>query len=153
MDAARQIENLLYRYAELIDAGDFEGLAALFSEAEIYAPAHDTVFRGADQVAAMYRASTRLYADTGTPKTRHIISNAIIEFAEQAGQATARSCYTVMQATDALPLQAIISGRYHDRFQASAQGWQFARREMHVDLIGDLSQHLLFDLQEQGNGT
>ena len=148
MDDARQIENLLYRYAELIDSGDFNALAGLFRRGEIYAPAHGTVFRGADEVEAMYRSSTRLYPDTGTPKTRHIISNAIIDVDESAASATARACYTVFQATDSLPLQAIISGRYHDQFKQSGEGWHFVRRKMYVDLLGDLSQHLLFDLQE-----
>ena len=50
MDAAREIENLLYRYAELIDRGDFKSLAQLFRQGEIYAPAHNTVFRGVDEV-------------------------------------------------------------------------------------------------------
>ena len=57
MDAAREIENLLYRYAELIDRGDFKSLAQLFRQGEIYAPAHNTVFRGVDEVEAMYRLS------------------------------------------------------------------------------------------------
>ena len=147
MDAEREIENLLYRYAELIDRGDFKSLAQLFCQGEIYAPAHNTVFRGVDEVEAMYRSSTRLYSDTGTPKTRHVISNAIIEVDAEANIASSRACYTVFQATDALPLQAIISGRYHDQFKQSDEGWHFVRREMHVDLLGDLSQHLLFDLQ------
>ncbi len=146
MDDARAIENLLYRYAELIDGGDFAGIGHLFREAEIHAPAHNSVVKGAEQVSAMYRESARLYADSGTPKTRHLISNAIIEVAADGASAEARSCYTVLQATEALPLQAIISGRYRDQLRKCDGDWQFARREMHVDLVGDLSQHLLFSL-------
>lgn len=153
MDAAREIENLLYRYAELIDGGDFSGLAELFSQAEIHAPAHDGVFRGAAEIEAMYRHSTRLYPDTGTPKTRHVISNAIIEVDETAASARSRACYTVFQATDRLPLQAIISGRYHDTFQRVDGRWHFRRREMHVDLLGDLSQHLLFNLSGDADAS
>ncbi len=146
MDDARAIENLLYRYAELIDAGDFAGIADLFRDAEIHAPAHNSVVKGAEQVLAMYRQSTRLYADSGTPNTRHLISNAIIEVAADGVSAEARSYYTVLQATEALPLRAIISGRYCDQLRKCDGDWQFVRREMHVDLIGDLSQHLLFQL-------
>ena len=36
MDSARAIENLLYTYAERIDAGDFDGVAALFEHATVH---------------------------------------------------------------------------------------------------------------------
>ena len=50
-----------------------------------------------------------------------------------------------MQATPGFPLQTIISGHYHDRFEKHEGQWRFARREMYPELFGDLSQHLLFD--------
>jgi hypothetical protein len=34
-DSAREIENLLHRYAELIDGGDLDGVAALFAHGRI----------------------------------------------------------------------------------------------------------------------
>ena len=34
-DAAREIENLVYTYAERIDAGDLDGVAALFAKGRI----------------------------------------------------------------------------------------------------------------------
>jgi len=37
MDSARQIEDLLYTYAERIDAGDLDGVAALFEHGRICA--------------------------------------------------------------------------------------------------------------------
>ena len=43
-------------------------------------------------------------------------------------------------------MQPIISGRYRDELRKREGVWQFSRREMHVDLVGDLSQHLLFEL-------
>ena len=64
---------------------------------------------------------------------------------EQAGdEATARSVYTVIQATESLPLQPIISGRYHDSFKRTDNGWQFAERQIFIDLMGDCSAHLLY---------
>jgi hypothetical protein len=92
----------------------------------------------------MYAMSTRLYEDDGTPKTKHITTNPIIEVDEDAGSATCRSYYGVVQATPALPLQPIIAGRYHDTFQVIDGAWWFATRTMFVDLMGDLSQHLLW---------
>jgi len=43
-------------------------------------------------------------------------------------------------------LQPIIVGRYHDTFRQIDGEWQFARRHLFTDLIGDLSNHLLHDL-------
>ncbi len=60
---------------------------------------------------------------------------------------TARSAYVVFQATDGLPLQPIVSGRYLDRFAGTAEGWAFTERTITVDLVGDLSHHLAFPLR------
>lgn len=144
VDSVRRIENLLYTYAELIDAGDLDGLADLFAHGRIQA-APDTVVEGRDAVRALYESSTRLL-DDGTPKTKHITTNAIIEVDEEADAATSRSYYTVTQATDELPLQPIITGRYHDTFRRIDGVWWFDTREMLVDQVGDLSHHLKFEL-------
>ena len=79
IDDYRAIENLLYRYAECIDDGDLDALADLFSRGCINAEAMREPATGASEVLAMYHASTRLYADNGTPHTQHIVSNPIIE--------------------------------------------------------------------------
>ena len=148
MDAAREIENLLYTYAERIDAGDFEGVADLFAHGRILAAADappEGTFAGRDRVLALYRGSTRLHAD-GTPHARHLTTNAIIEVDEPAGTGAARTSYTVLQQTGDQPLQPIITGRYHDTFQRLEGRWWFDTRIMLVDLVGDLSRHLLIDL-------
>jgi len=144
MEASRQIENLIYRYAELIDHGDLDGLANLFRDAEIVSSAHNTRLAGFDEVLKLYQQSCRLHEPTGTPLTKHLTTNVIVELDENGTKASARSYYTVLQATNSLPLQPIISGRYHDRFRKVDAGWQFASREMFVDLIGDCSNHLLY---------
>jgi 3-phenylpropionate/cinnamic acid dioxygenase small subunit len=148
-DAAREIENLLYTYAERIDAGDFEGVADLFAHGRIWGspePTPEQVIEGRDAVLALYRGTTRIHPD-GTPRTRHLTHNAIIEVHEGGERAEARSCYTVLQKTDDAPLQPIIAGRYHDTFQRIDGRWWFDTRIMRVDLVGDLSRHLLFELR------
>jgi 3-phenylpropionate/cinnamic acid dioxygenase small subunit len=145
-DSARLVENLLYTYAERIDAGDLDGVAELFTHGRIHGVEDgppETVFEGRDAVRRLYGATTRIHAD-GTPRTRHVTTNAIIEVDEHAGTATSRSTYVVLQATDELPLQAIITGRYRDTFHRLDGTWWFDTRVMHVDQTGDLSQHLLF---------
>lgn len=146
MDSSRQIENLLYRYAELIDGGDFAAIGQLFARGKILDGDDNLLAEGADAVQALYVASTRIYPETGTPLTKHITTNAIIEVDEAGGVASARTYYTVLQQTPTLPLQPIITGRYHDTFGQDQQGWHFTQRKMIVDQPGDLSQHLLISL-------
>lgn len=145
IDDARQIENLLYTYAEYIDLGNFEGIAELFRHAVITSPAGGET-QGYDEVLAMYQNSTRLYPDTGTPHTKHVTSNPIIEV--DGDKASCRSYFTVLQSLPDLALQPIISGRYHDEFEKVDGNWHFSQRMMLPELFGDLSQHLLFDTSE-----
>ncbi len=146
-DNARQIENLLYTYAERIDAGDLEGVASLFEHGRIQAApdSPNAVFEGQEAVLGMYEAATRIY-DDGTPRTKHTTTNAIIELDDAAGTAASRANFTVTQATDQLPLQVIITGRYHDTFRLVDGQWWFDTRIMLIDQTGDLSHHLLYEL-------
>ena len=146
MSAVRNaIENLLYIYAERIDNGDFDGVAELFTRAEITMQGTELVRRGRDEIREMYALSARIYEDDGTPKTRHVTTNVIVEVDEASGTAASRSYYTVFQQTPELPLQPIIAGRYHDRFACEDGRWYFTSRCIICDLIGDMSQHMLFD--------
>ena len=144
MDDYRAIENLMYRYAFLLDDGDLTGVAELFRQGEIVAPASDSVVKGYDAVLQMYQQSTRLF-ECGTPRTKHLITNTHIEVT--GNQAKARAYFTVVQASSGQPLQVIISGYYRDQFTRVDGEWCFTRREMHPDLFGDLSHHLLFDAE------
>ncbi|MDP6977179.1 MAG: nuclear transport factor 2 family protein [Myxococcota bacterium] len=141
----REIENLLYTYAERIDLGDFEGVADLFEHAAITTPDAEPGPGGRQAALEIYQRSTRLYED-GTPKTKHVTTNVLIEVDEAAQTAAARSYFTVFQRLDDFPLQPIIAGRYHDRFERVEGQWRFAERMMLPELLGDLSRHLLFDL-------
>src|SRR5439155_16134873 len=62
------IANLVYRYAELIDAGDFDAVGELFADATISAVGSDVQWRGEQEIREMYVNSTRRY-DDGTPRT------------------------------------------------------------------------------------
>lgn len=79
----------------------------------------------------------------GTPRTKHVVTNPIIEIDEKANEATSRSYYTVLQATEGIPLQVIAAGRYHDRFTRIDGRWYFTYRDYTLlDLRGKLSGHL-----------
>ena len=134
------IEALIYGYAERIDAGDLAGVAALFDGA-VYRSDRGGRYEGSAAVAEVLTRLVTLHAD-GTPRTKHVTTNVIVEIDEAAGTATARSYFTVFQQTAAVPLQAIVAGRYHDRFARAAGGWRFTERLIYMDLVGDLHDHL-----------
>jgi len=115
-------------------------VADLFRNAIVDTPGVEGV-TGRDAVLAMYRSTVRLH-DDGTPRTRHVTTNVRVTVDEQTGTAAARSSYLVVQAADGLPLQPVVVGRYDDRFALVDGDWEFRRRTMHVDLVGDLSHHL-----------
>ena len=144
-EAHEAIRNLLGLYCERMDAGDWDGLGDLFADAVLVDEHGAEAARGREGVRAMY-AATRTY--DGSPRTRHLTTNTVIEVDDGAGTATARSAYVVLQATDALPLQPIITGRYRDRFARGADGaWRFVERSFSVDLLGDLSHHLPYEVR------
>lgn len=146
-DAAIAIPNLLYLYADYIDAGDFTSAARLFSDGAIVSGEHRVV--GEQAIADLWRGWVRLYED-GTPRTRHLVTNPIITLAADGETAACRSQWTVLQATADLPLQAIASGRYEDQFRRIGGQWRFTeRRYARVDLIGDMRAHLTKPLTDK----
>src|SRR3954470_7002326 len=112
-EAHEAIRNLLGRYCELIDAGDFDGLCDLFADAVLADDRGTELARGRDGVLRFY-AGTQRY--DGTPRTRHLTTNTVIEVAGAGDSAIARSAFVVFQATPDLPLQPIVTGHYRDRF-------------------------------------
>jgi hypothetical protein len=144
-DDTTQVANLIARYAELIDSGDFAGVAGLLAHAGVGAGDGSALLTGTKALAGLFTSTTRLYPD-GTPGTKHVTTNLILEMDEEAGTATARSYWTVLQAVAGLPLQPILAGRYHDRFERVDGAWRFAERRYLVDLVGDVSRHMLSNL-------
>jgi hypothetical protein len=140
-----QIRNLLGRYTECMDLGDFEGLASLFTDARMEDFDGHVIASGFDAVRDNYANGTQLYA--GVPGTKHVTTNSQIEVDEEAGTATCKSAYVVFQATPNLPLQPIITGRYRDDFVRGDDGrWKLSVRRFAVDTMGDLSHHLTYSL-------
>jgi ketosteroid isomerase-like protein len=138
-DDLEAIRALIHRYAELIDLGELDALAALFTHATWSSPGRGTPLRGAEQVRRAYDGVI-LY--DGIPSTKHVISNVTIQVADDRSTATARSYFTVVQARPDFQLQPVIAGCYHDRFVHVDDEWRFADRQIIPDLIGDLSHHL-----------
>lgn len=142
-----QVANLVARYAEAMDLGDFDAVADLFADGVVTTEQNKRGWAGRDAVLGLYTAVTRRYLDDGTPHTKHLTSNLILDVDEEAGTASARSYYCVLQAVSPdFPLQPIIAGRYHDAFVRAGGGWRFASRHIFTDQAGVLGHHLLIDL-------
>ncbi|MFE9606970.1 nuclear transport factor 2 family protein [Streptomyces sp. NPDC006012] len=138
--AAREIENLIAEYAELVDTGDLAGLGRLFADG-VFTGSDGVRFEGSAAVENMLREHVIIH-DDGTPRTHHVTTNIRIEVDEQAGTATARSYLTIFQAVDGLPLQPIAAGRYQDRFVRRDGTWRFAQRRITLHMVGNLGHHL-----------
>jgi hypothetical protein len=146
-----RIRNLLGRYCDLMDTADWQGVGALLAHARLTDEHGVELAAGAEAIAAFYAAGTRLH--DGSPGTKHLVTNTVLDDPAADGTVTARSSYLVLQAADGLPLQPIITGRYVDRFapgatggDAAGDGWRFVERRFAVDLVGDLSHHLRYAL-------
>ena len=135
------IRNLIGTYCERIDAADHAGVGALFGEDGVVATEDGTVLaRGAAEIAAFFSGLVKLH--DGRQRTTHLTTNVVLS-EEADGSVTARSTYLVLQATDAPPLQPIITGRYVDRFAPDGDGgWSWIERRYSTELVGHLSEHL-----------
>jgi 3-phenylpropionate/cinnamic acid dioxygenase small subunit len=132
------VTELLYRYAELIDAGDFDGVGTLLGRGNFMGVS------GADRIAKLFATTTRRFPEHGnTPRTRHLVLNPIVDVDGDA--ATARSTFCVVQQTETVALQPIAVGRYADTFARDSQGWHFTERTVDIQMFGDVSDHLLID--------
>jgi 3-phenylpropionate/cinnamic acid dioxygenase small subunit len=138
------INTLLMTYAEHVDAGLFADVGAMFEHAtyriERAGAAQISSWQGAVQVR-QFCEGTRLHAD-GTPRTKHVITNVIIEL--DGDRASSRCYATVLQQTEVLPLQPIAAGRYLDRFERVGGTWRFVDRLITGFLLGDRSEHIVW---------
>jgi ketosteroid isomerase-like protein len=141
-DSSVEIANLIGRYAECIDQGDFDGMADLLADAVVADEHGNSPLRGREAIRHLFATTARLYPD-GTPRTKHVTTNLILEVEDTKSRATARSYWTVFQATEGLPLQPILAGRYLDAFERHHGRWRFSERRFAIDLVGAVGHHML----------
>ena len=90
------VTELLYRYAELIDAGDFDAVGQLLARAT-FAGTRSCRSRaagdiqpgtsGAEAIAKLFAMTTRRFPEHGnTPRTRHLVLNPIVEISRRANR-------------------------------------------------------------------
>jgi 3-phenylpropionate/cinnamic acid dioxygenase small subunit len=132
-----QVAALLHEYAFRLDAGDLDGVAALFEHAELGSTQHDRRYRGTQEARTIY--DPVIIYDDGTPKTMHQITNVTVEV--DGDHATSR-CYFTVLAVTGQGLHPILGGEYRDRFERVDGAWRFTERIFHPRLVGDLSGHM-----------
>ena len=132
-----EITALIHEYAYRLDAGDLDGVAALFARAALHSTRHDRVRRGAAEARTLY--DQVIIYDDGTPRTMHQLSNVTVHVDGDA--ATARTYFTVLQVTRQ-GLHPVLAGEYLDEFAQSGGSWHFTKRVFDPKLFGDLSQHM-----------
>ena len=122
---------LVARYAALMDGGDYDGVAALYTEAGAYArpgvpgpPLH-----GREAILAELRARP---ARLG----RHIFTNVIVEV-ESAERARGQSRVVLYMgaSTDApAAVERTLIGEFHDLYEKVGEDWLFAERRGSITL-------------------
>jgi ketosteroid isomerase-like protein len=124
--AERACERLILNYAARNDAGDWDGVAALYTEdGRMSRPtAPDAFIEGRAAILAAFKARP-------ARTTRHICAN-IRVVVESEDYATASSQILLFTAAGQPPLV----GSYADRFSHTPEGWRFAERRGSLDFTG-----------------
>ena len=142
--AVHAITKLIYSYAERIDEGDFAGVAELLQ----YATLFDGAVSGREAIEKIYTRTTRRY-DDGTPRTKHVMTNVIVDIGDDGMSASSRSYFTVLQQVSGeLALQPIIAGRYRHTYEWVDDSWRVVTMNVLIDLVGELGHHLLMELKQ-----
>jgi ketosteroid isomerase-like protein len=141
------VTKLIYTYAERIDAGDFAGVAEVLEHATLTFEGFGDAVAGRDAIEQLYTRTTRRYED-GTPRTKHVMTNVIVDIGDNGVAASSRSYFTVLQAVPGeLALQPVIAGRYRHTYERVDDRWRVTTMHITIDLVGELGHHMLIDLK------
>ena len=130
--AKAAIAELITRYAALNDAGDWDGVAALYTDdGRMSRPsAPDDFIAGRAAILAAFRARPLRAA-------RHIIANVVVTLnSDTEARATSQILlFTGVSAGDGLPVQSAMPlvGTYRDRLMRTPHGWRFLERRGSLD--------------------
>ncbi len=139
-EARVAITALVHTYAARIDAGDLDGVASLFENAEWRSGDSDQpVLRGAEAIRTIFE---RVQLYEGMPRTTHQISNLTINVEPDGRTASSVCTFVVLQGVEVgAPIEVILTGIYEDRFELAESAWRFAARRIRPLLLGDLRRH------------
>jgi 3-phenylpropionate/cinnamic acid dioxygenase small subunit len=131
-----EIVQLISRYGNCLDRGEFDELAALFTEdGEFHidpSPGIDSPLRGRTEIRSSIEKRWRVMNEA--EQRRHVMSN--IEITRLSGDtAEARTTLTIFAAERGVgkPVRLHGLGVYADTLQRDGQSWLFRERRLSVD--------------------
>lgn len=129
-DAIREV---MARYCHAMDAGRFDGVAALFMPQGEWTTDYGAAIGPAEIEAFL----TGLVPRKGEgPQRKHYITNIVIRIDGDSAEAV--SDYLVIRESET-GLIPVMGGTYKDRFQRFAGTWFFRRKELVHDIAGDMA--------------
>lgn len=134
MSDRERIAALVHSYARLLDAGDVDGVVALFEHSTWRSFPNGSVRRGGAEVRPVYE---NLVAADGDLRTKHLLTNLSIEVAPGATTASSHCNWTVLEGGPGQPIDIALSGQYTDTFEKVGGAWRFTDRLITIDLTGD----------------
>ena len=122
-----EIQQLVYRYAWLIDTRDFEALDTVFApDAEV----HYNVFGGVKQAWPEVKAFLRMGLSLHRV-TQHQMSNPLVELdGDRAAARTYGNLVHVQELLDGKPSYVVQHAIYHDALARLPIGWRITSRRL-----------------------
>ena len=122
-----EIQQLIYRYAQLIDTRDFDGLDRVFAPG---AEVHYNVFGGVKQRWPELKSFLRMGLSLHRV-TQHQMNNPLVELAgDRASAQTYGNLVHVQELLDGKPSYVVQHAIYHDELERRAEGWRITRRRL-----------------------
>jgi ketosteroid isomerase-like protein len=126
-----EIEQLLYRYCFVLDNGNPEDVAALFSETAVLMPLYSGEEPAKGRAAILqwyqtYQNNTR----AATDHLRHIVTNPVIDV--EGDRAKAKCYLTANSISKSTGRVHGSAGVYEDKLVREGGRWLFAERQIHV---------------------
>ena|SRR5207248_2988057 len=127
---------MIYRYCTLFDSGDFDGYVAQFEHGRMGG-------RDPGDTASLRQWITdNIILYDGSPCTKHLATNVVVEVDEESGHASASSYVTLLHAAPGYPMAIVGCAEYRDRFEQVDSEWRWAERTVVNQLHGDTSRHI-----------
>ncbi len=133
------LHDLVHRYAARVDERDFAGVARLFGDDGVLAlPNPPREFGPVREHRGPEGVEAALSVLDDVPLTAHGITGAVFDPGDDLATARGRIACVAHHVTprDGRFADAVWHLRYLDRYAKTGGAWRFARREVHLDLIG-----------------
>jgi uncharacterized protein (TIGR02246 family) len=132
-DEKDAIRELMARYCHALDACQFDEVASLFAEEGEWTTTYGSA-RGRAQIEALL--TSVVPKPGGGPQRKHYITNIIVTLA--GDRASARSDYLVVRESER-GLMPVMGGTYMDEFAKREGVWQFVKKQLVHDIVGDMA--------------